>query len=173
MPPAADPNCDLVPSERFYRFVNSKSEDDDEDVVAFDPVPFSPTFVSGSVHYGHYILLGEDENNAVYAGFDTEEIFAPDLLDRKEGIDAHSISNETYSYEARIRSLLQAAQTTGMPVSTEGFADGTVCEPQYSMLCASGSCQNFLCARNNTDSGAQNASLFLSMVVSGFAALML
>ena len=49
--------CELVPAARFYRFVDK--EDDD---ISFDPVPLIPGFVSWSVHYGHYLLVGEDEN---------------------------------------------------------------------------------------------------------------
>jgi len=238
MPPAADPDCDLVPSERFYRFVNSKKEDDEDNDIAFDPVPFSPKFISGSVHYGHYIVLGEDENNAVYAGFDNDAIFEPEIGDAQNEIGAHSLMGFPYSYESRIGSLLQTAQNTNMPVSTDGFADGSLCEPQYNVLCASASCQNFMCAQkieelciknscqenadcasgvciwdacaiaegevaldcpcrldehcasgqcdsftisleldwtcgNGTDSGGATASLFLSMAVPGFAALML
>lgn len=146
MPPAAEPGCDLVPSERFYRFVNSKKEDDEDDDVAFDPIPFSPNWFSGSEHYGHFIVLGDDESNAAYAGFGTDLTFEPAFRDSQNEFSAHSIDGAPYSYESRIGSLLRTAQNTSMPVSTDGFADGTVCKPIYNVLCESGSCQNFLCA---------------------------
>ena len=145
MPPAALPDCDLVPSDRFYRFVNSKKEDEEEDDIAFDPVPFSPTFISGSVHYGHYLLLGEDKNNAAYLGLDQNYAFQPSFNDRTD-IAAHSMSGQPYSYESRINALLDTARNSNRPVRTDGFADGTVCEPQYAVLCASRNCQNNVCA---------------------------
>lgn len=149
MPPAAVPGCDVVPSQRFYRFVNSRKEDDESDDIAFDPVPFSPTFISGSAHYGHFLLVGEDPNNAVYLGFDQNSTLEPSFTDRTNEIEAHSLSGVPYSYESRINALLDTAKRTGMPVSTDGFADGTVCEPEYSDICASRSCRDFVCTANS------------------------
>jgi hypothetical protein len=145
MPPAALPGCDLVPSDRFYRFVNSRKEDDEKDDIAFDPVPFSPTFVSGSAHYGHFLLVGEDKSNAVYLGFDQNYTIEPSFTDRTNEIEAHSMAGVPYSYESRINALLDTAKSSGMPVSTDGFADGTVCEPKYD-ICASHSCRGYVCS---------------------------
>ena len=146
MPPAAVPGCESVPSERFYRFVNSRLEDEENDDIAFDPVPFSPTFISGSAHYGHFILVGEDPNNAAYLGFDQNFTLEPSFTDRTNEIEAHSMSGVPYSYESRINSLLETAKNSNMPVSTDGFAVGTACEPEYNQICATQSCRGYVCA---------------------------
>ena len=147
MPPAADAGCDLIPSERFYRFVNVKQEEDETDDIGFDPIPFAPRFISQSVHYGHYLLVGEDPTAAVYLGFDTNYTFLPSFFDRQNEILAHSISDAPYSYEARIGNLLATARNSSSDaVSTDGFREGTICEPSYVELCATGSCQDFSCA---------------------------
>jgi hypothetical protein len=140
MPPAVDSGCDLIPSERFYRYVNSRQDGDQTNDIGFDLVPFSPTFVSNSVHYGHYILLGPDPDAAKYLGFDTNYTFSPDLLDRD--IAGHTLSGDPTSYSGRVDALLNA---TSFPVSADGFGLGVICEPGYAELCASGSCQNNVC----------------------------
>jgi len=146
MPPAATAGCDLIPSERFYRFVNFKQEDDETDDIGFDPVPFSPRFISKSVHYGYYLLVGPDKTAAAYLGFDTNYTFLPTFSDRQNEIEAHSVQGFPYSYESRIANLLNTTRETGAPVSTDGFMDGTICEDSYPNLCASGSCQENVCA---------------------------
>ena len=143
MPPALQKNCTLVHSERFYRFVNFRQEDNENDDIGFDPVPFVPKFIDSTVHYGHYILVGPDKTAAKYLGFDQNYTFKPDFSDHQNEIEAHTMNGTDYSYAARVADLLNSA--TSFPVSTDGFSDGTVCEPQYSVICESGSCQNFLC----------------------------
>ena len=56
------------------------------------------------------------------------------------------MAGQNYSYTARIEALVNTGNTTGFPVSMDGFANGTLCEPQYGELCKSGSCQDFACA---------------------------
>ena len=167
MPAAAVSGCELVPSARFYRFVNSKKEDDEDEDVAFDPVPFSTTLGSGAVHYGHYLLVGEDKNNAVYLGLDQNYTFEPTLSDSQNEIDAHSMAGISYSYESRMGALLDTAKNTSMPVSTDGFDGGTLCEPEYAVLCASGSCQDFMCASQIEELCIKNSCKENSDCVSG------
>jgi hypothetical protein len=145
MPPTLKKGCTLLP-DRFYRFVNSRQEDYEDDDIAFDPVPFSPTFVSHSVHYGNYLLVGPDKTAAKFLGFDQNYTFMPDISDRQNEIAAHSMNGTNHSYAARLADLLDTGNSGSFPVSTDGFSNGTFCEPQYGMLCESGSCQNFACA---------------------------
>jgi hypothetical protein len=145
MPPALKANCTLVP-ERFYRFVNSRKEDDEEDDIAFDPVPFSFTFLSNSVHYGHFLLVGPDKTAAKYLGSNQNYTFKPDFSDEQNEIAAHKMNGTDDSYAARVADLLDTGNSGSFPVSTDGFSNGTFCEPQYGVICESGSCQNFACA---------------------------
>lgn len=139
MPPAIDANCSLVPSERTWRYVNTR-----RDIVAgmvFDAVPFSPTWVSHSAHYGHYILVGEDPAAAKFFGLDQNYTFEPSIFDRAD-ILAHRMSGKPWSYASRIAALLNASS---FPVSTDGFGNGFLCRPNYSELCASGACFDDMC----------------------------
>ena len=137
-PPAVDAGCELIVSERFYRFVNSKQEQDEDDDIGFDPVVFSPTFVSKSVHYGYFILLGEDTSAAKLLGLDQNYTFQPSFFDRQNEIAAHTMDGFPYSYRARVESLLN--NNTDFPVSSVGFGNGVICERTYHNLCASGRC---------------------------------
>jgi hypothetical protein len=140
MPPAFEENCTLLPSDRFFRFVNHM--DDANNEMVFDLVPFSD-FFSGAVHYGHYILVGPDKTAAKLLGFDQNYTFIPDFL----GIAAHTMSGTNYSYAARVANLLN---TSSFPISTDGFSGGIICDAEYGELCASGSCQNLTCAQPST-----------------------
>lgn len=50
-PPTFDAGCPLIPTTKYYRYVNSIM-DHEYDGLYFDAIPFSPTFVSLAVHYG-------------------------------------------------------------------------------------------------------------------------
>jgi hypothetical protein len=217
-PPAVDVGCDFIPSQRFFRFVNSKLEDGEvsdcdcdssqcsshvlfdslllllllhsfshltsphltsphltsphltsphltlsylvlssskEGDIGFDPVVFLPAPVSRSVHYGHFILLGEDTTAAKYLGLDQNYTFAPSFFDRQNEIAAHSIAGESYSYETRIQALLNTGlggsntttNTTNFPISTDGYVNGVACDREYHELCASERCGlEYLCS---------------------------
>ncbi len=138
-PPTLDPGCPYVPSERFYRYVNSMKDIDEEDDMGFDLVPFAPTFISGSGHYGYYILLSDDPMNVKYLGFNDDYEFVPAISDNKAA--AHTMSGTSYGYESRIASLLENFPSVG----TGGFEAGNICEDSYSDLCLSGSCVEFKC----------------------------
>lgn len=138
-PPAVDTGCDSIPSERFYRYVNSMKETDEDDEMAFDPVPFVPTPLSQSVHYGHGILLGEDSGSVKYLGIDEDADFVPSVFDRRNEDDAHSIGKDTeYGYDGRVKALL--SNSANLSISTDGFSDGLFCDRDYHDLCASGWC---------------------------------
>ena len=147
-PPAVDPGCELVPSDRFYRYVNSKVKLWEDDDLAFDMVPYSPSIISGSVHYGYMLLLGDDVDggsNIKYGGFG-EDYFEPDqtFLNFDLGIMPHTMAaaDADYSYESRIDDLVENGV---YPVPLDGFSDGAVCEDNYSELCKSGWCVDNLC----------------------------
>jgi hypothetical protein len=134
MPPAAKEGCTLIPSERLYRFVNHRKEENEVDDLGFDPVPYSPTIFSHSKHYGYYILVGPDKTAAKYLGFDQIYTFTPSLNDRQNEIESHTMAGKNYSYSARIEGLLNTGNTNGFPVSVDGFASGIPCEPNYNEL---------------------------------------
>jgi len=167
-PPAVDPGCELIPSERFYRYINSKVEDNNVD-LSLDGVPFVPTIVSGSAHYGHALLLGADVDGGSaikYLGFN-EIDFEPALVDLD--IYAHTMaatSDADYSYEARINAIVDTFKDSdNIDIETVGFSDGAVCE--YGELCKSGGCKDNVCT-----SGA-NTAIVVGGVVGGVTVLML
>lgn len=144
-PPAVDPDCEWIPSERFYRYVNSKVESGEDDDLAFDAVPFSPTFISGSAHYGYYLMLGDNDadrkaSGIKYMGFGEDEEFDPDVVDLQ--IAPHAMAGKEYSYEDRILALIENGV---FPLPVEGFSPGAVCEDSYRELCASEWCQDNIC----------------------------
>jgi len=151
MPAAAKAGCTLIPSERLFRFVNHRKEENEDDDLGFDPVPFLTALGTQSVHYGHYLLVGPDKTAAKYLGFDTNYTFIPAINDRQNEIEAHTMAGANYSYTSRITALLNTGNTAGFPVSMRGFAPGTVCETGYRQLCATGSCQNNLCSEKVSD----------------------
>ena len=144
-PPAVDPECEWIPSERFYRYVNSKVESGEDDDLAFDAVPFSPTFISGSAHYGYYLMLGDNDadgktSGIKYMGFGEDEEFGPGLVDLD--IAPHAMAGKKFSYEDRILALIANGV---FPVPVIGFSPGAVCEDSYRNLCASEWCQDNIC----------------------------
>ena len=158
-PPAVDPDCEWIPSERFYRYVNSKVESGEDDDLAFDAVPFSLTFISGSTHYGYYLMLGDDgadgkTSNIKFMGFGEDEAFDPDLVDL--GIAPHAMAGEEYSYEGRILALIENGV---FPVPIEGFSPGTVCEEEYRILCASKRCKDHTCQVDVHSESSSSSSL--------------
>jgi len=143
-PKAIDAGCPLVPSDRFYRFVNTIEDDDEGRGIEYDPVPFLP---SDSVHYGMYFMLGPDETAVKFLGNDTDYTFRPQFRNFEDettiDITAHTMWNEKdYSYQGRIAALLNSGN---FPVPTSGFSNGTACNLNDDELCASNSCQGYEC----------------------------
>lgn len=166
-PPTLDGGCDLVPSERYYRYINSLKEEGEDDDVAFDPVVFSPNFISQSKHYGHAILLGEDTKAVKYLGLDEDATFQPKFFDRQNEIAAHLMGKgEKTDYDARIGALLE-----NYPITTDGFSDGAFCDRDYPKLCATGFCSsNNTCAMKT--SGANMISVCVSVASVVFSAFL-
>ena len=125
--------------------MNSKVEAGEDDDLAFDAVPFSPTFISGSAHYGFYLMLGDNDpdgktSGIKYLGYDDNGDFVPDLVDL--GIIPHVMEETEYSYEERILSLIKRGE---FPVPIVGFSPGAICEDGYRELCASEWCKENIC----------------------------
>ena len=141
-PVAIHADCSLVPSERFYWYVNSIVEEDESDDLGFDLVPFLP---NGYAHYGSCLLLG-DSGGVKYLGSDQEISFKPSIIDCVFDCDlsAHKMDGRKYSYMARIQGIFYRPKRK-FPISTDGFPDGAVCEPGYDFLCGSGSCCDNQC----------------------------
>lgn len=153
-PPTLMEGCDSVPSERYYRYINSIKEADEDDDVAFDPVVFSESISAGATQYGHAILLGEDATAVMYLGMDKEGAeFTPTFLDRQNELAAHLLGgNVPTDYDWRIRVLLE-----NFPIATDGFSDGSFCDRSYHDLCASGWCTSENVCANRTVYGAASA----------------
>ena len=138
-PPTADADCPYVRNERFYRYVNWMQDLEEDDDIGFDLVVYAPNWVSGSVHYGYNILVGEDPTGVFYGGYGDEVEFFPNRIDDKA--NAHSMGGFNYSYQARVEALFQ-----NLPdIRTNGSVGGTICEPSYPELCISNSCVGFTC----------------------------
>jgi pimeloyl-ACP methyl ester carboxylesterase len=79
-PPTVNAPCDLLTTDRIYRFVNTK----DTDVgIAYDPVPMAPGL--GADHFGNMIILSDDPTGVAFIGLDANEYFHPFL----NGVEAH------------------------------------------------------------------------------------
>lgn len=131
-PATVDAPCDLISSERWYRFVNTKASDVG---IAYDPIPFAPSF--GASFFGHMIILGEDPTGVAYIGLDSNKEFSP--LNVK-GFEAHSMVADGVPYPGywdRIKALVGNA--TDFPIPADGFSDHTLCS--RSRECLSGKCR--------------------------------
>lgn len=166
-PPTMAPGCPFMASERWYRWVNTKS--DNRLGITYDPVPFSPGF--GTECWGHFLVLGEDTRGVAYLGLDDHTSLGP--IDPQ--VAAHSMlgpSNDTstmgyidrisalveYSANTTLLKLKSAAKkvkesTRGLPdvdipeipsglskpVPADGFESGSLCS--VNAECLSGMCK--------------------------------
>jgi hypothetical protein len=133
-PNTIDAPCDLITSERWYRFVNTKSTDTVG--ISYDPVPFVPGM--GTDSFGHLILLGEDPSGVAYVGLDAQTSFGPlNTL----GFEAHSMIHADgvpyAGYMDRLEALLNEPNHT-WPIRASGYKAGTLCS--QGIECMSGKC---------------------------------
>ena len=138
-PLAVTRNCDLIRSERAYRYVNSlllvNDEDDEPPQIAYDPVPLLPALGQGRGHYGHYLLLGDDTKAVKFLGLDDDDSgFAPGA---QLSAVPHSMAGEDYSYETRVIALFENGV---FPVSADGFSGGVPCDYENPLVCATNDC---------------------------------
>jgi hypothetical protein len=133
-PNTIDAPCDLITSERWYRFVNTKSTDTVG--ISYDPVPFVPGM--GTDSFGHLILLGEDPSGVAYVGLDAQTSFGPlNTL----GFEAHSMIHADgvpyAGYMDRLEALLNEPNHT-WPIRANGNKAGSLCS--QGIECMSGKC---------------------------------
>lgn len=138
-PPSIDADCPFVNNDRFYRYTNWVQDAGQDNDVGFDAVVYAPNWISGSVHYGFNILVGEDPANVYYAGYGADVEFSPGVFDNV--VTAHTMIGTDFSYASRVENLYNNLPTIG----TEGSVGGTICEPGYAELCQSNSCNENQC----------------------------
>jgi hypothetical protein len=120
-PATIDAPCDMISSERWYRFVNTKSSDDIG--IAYDPVPFVPGL--GADFFGHMIILGEDPTGVAYIGLDANNAFGPlnTFGEAHSMIAAHGVPFPGYA--DRLKALLE--NTSDFPIQADGFSNHAQC----------------------------------------------
>lgn len=138
-PPSIDADCPYVNNTRFYRYVNWIQDEGQDNDIGFDLVVFAPNWISGSVHYGYNILVGEDPGNVYYGGFGADIEFSPSRFDNV--VPAHTMSGTDFSYQSRVESLFENLPN----IRTDGSVGGTICEAGYAQLCQSNSCNENKC----------------------------
>ena len=130
-PATIDAPCDMITSERLYRFVNTNPSD--HYGIIYDPVPFVPGL--GADIYGYMILIGEDNTGVSHIGADIKDNFPPL---NPFGLEAHSMNDrDGYpGYIDRLKALM--GNSSSFPVRSDGYADGALCAE--SKECLSGYC---------------------------------
>jgi hypothetical protein len=113
-PPTINTPCELLTSERIYRFVNTKVTDLG---IAYDPVPMAPGL--GADHFGNMIILSDDSTGVALIGLDANEYFHPFF----NGVDAHYMRGDTASpgYADRIDSLMGPDATYPIRTNVSNF----------------------------------------------------
>lgn len=94
---AIDKPCNLINSDRFYRFENSRSG---YFGPTYDPIPNLPYFAS---HFGRQIMLGDDSTGVAYIGKDDHVHFRP--YDTDQAFRTHRLIPEDVGYVHRIENL--------------------------------------------------------------------
>uniref|UniRef100_A0A7S4NAS7 Fungal lipase-type domain-containing protein n=1 Tax=Odontella aurita TaxID=265563 RepID=A0A7S4NAS7_9STRA len=117
-PYTIDAPCDMVTSERWYRFVNTKFGSVG---ISYDPVPFVPGL--GADAFGHMMLVSNDDTGVSYIGLDAQDSFGPLNVG---GFEAHSMvgTNEHPGYLDRIDAIISHED---YPVRTNGYVGGSAC----------------------------------------------
>jgi len=139
-PPTIDAPCDLINSDKYYRFENSRVREN-RGTTTYDPVPYLPVRAS---HFGHQIMLGEDATSVAYIGKDTAVQFRP--WDTDNGFASHRLTPSGIGYIHRIESIVAEYHYSSIrsyPVQSSGFVAGSVCSSDVE--CASKRCSNNIC----------------------------
>jgi hypothetical protein len=122
-PPTIAAPCDLITSERWFRYVNTKTVEGAVVGISYDPIPFAPSF--GVENFGHMILLSDDDTGVAYVGLDVQERFDPLNI---HGFEAHSMEGSEYpGYLDRIKALLHTYENLTFPIAATGYAAGSLC----------------------------------------------
>ena len=111
-PPTLAPGCPFMASDRWYRWVNTKS--DKRLGITYDPVSFSPGF--GTECWGHFLVLGEDTGGVAYLGLDNHTSLEPfDPQVAAHSMLASSNDTATMGYIDRIALLVEYSANTTLP----------------------------------------------------------
>ena len=146
-PPAIFDPCPLIlqSSSRWYRYVNTKAAKILRFGIAYDPVPFSIPGVGRADHFGHLIILSDDNTGVASIGPDAQDYFGPPNVN---GFEAHRMVKANGSsnpgYLDRIRDIIRQydSSTDGRyqyPVRTSGYVAGSMCTNDKE--CDSGNCE--------------------------------
>lgn len=133
-PPTINAPCPLITSDRWYRYVNTKSIKSGAVGLAYDAIPFAP--VMGVDYWGHLILLSDDTSAVAYIGLDVQDRFSP--LD-VNGFEAHRMLRRVGSaypgYLDRVETIITVYANKTYPVVSTGYVSGSLCvskcEPRY------------------------------------------
>jgi len=167
-PPTLAPGCPFMMSERWYRWVNTKSSSNLG--LTYDPVPFTPGF--GTECWGHFLVLGEEFDSVAYFGLDDHTELSPiDPIAAAHSMEAaHANGTDSMGYVDRIAALIQfrdemvltkfetavekvssqpttntsdskgkVSKSLMTPIPTDGFKNGALCSRDIE--CMSGICQ--------------------------------
>jgi hypothetical protein len=118
-PATIEAPCELITSERYFRFVNTKETRSIG--IAYDPVTMAPGL--GADHFGEMIVLGPDSTGVAYLGLDAQDFLHPYTV----GIEAHMMVNGSTpyaGYEDRINALMDYGQ---FPIRNNGYVAGSLC----------------------------------------------
>lgn len=124
-PPTINAPCDLLTTDRIYRYVNTKTETGTKG-IAYDPIPMAPGL--GADHFGNMIVLSDDTTGVAFIGLDTEDYTLHPFIN---GVEAHFMRgsddvNGTYTpgYADRIDALMANAT---YPIRNNGYVAGSLC----------------------------------------------
>jgi len=143
-PSAIEEGCGLVNSDRWYRYINTKSSKTFTFGVVYDPV----CFVGGYSHYGHAILLSDDPTGVAYLGLDSNDYFGPPNVN---GFQSHRMraqegAGQFPGYLDRIENIMRLYHNSDSyryPIRTTGYATGSLCTEDAE-------CESRNCDRENT-----------------------
>ncbi|KAG7344415.1 lipase class 3 [Nitzschia inconspicua] len=132
-PPTLVAPCNLVTTERIFRYVNTMKTDLS---IAYDPVTMTPGLDAN--HFEKMIVLGDDPTGVAFVGLDDQEFLQQNL----NGIAAHYMTGNGTDpgYIDRIDAL--TAPNATYPIRSNGFMLGSTCS--INAECESNECSKEL-----------------------------
>lgn len=132
-PPTIYNPCQLITSDRWYRYVNTKNVMSGLVGITYDPVPFAPGL--GADQFGHMIMLSDDPTDVAYIGLDTQDSFSPLNVN---GFEAHSmvhaIGSNYSGYYDRLQMIVASYANTSYPVNLSGYSSGSLCVSPFMLF---------------------------------------
>jgi hypothetical protein len=125
-PPTIYSPCEIITSDRWYRYVNTKNVESGLIGIAYDPVPFAPSL--GADHFGHMLMLSDDPIDVAYIGLDSQDTFSPLNVNGFESHSmVHAIGSNYSGYLDRVKNIVSHYSNMSYPVSPLGYKDGSLC----------------------------------------------